>query len=133
MSFVPGLGAANPMSESVCASKPPAKPTAKSCKTKQTVLIIWRKFGTQIMLAKEDIDIIYCKSTKPTIVSFNDNSCAASALSVAVSVGRQDGDFRRARPAAVPDGLQAGEAKVTSVHRREAHFLKRRVVLDVGE
>ena len=32
MSFVPGLGAAAPMSVKVCACKLPAKPTAKSCK-----------------------------------------------------------------------------------------------------
>jgi hypothetical protein len=34
MSFVPGLGAADPMSVKVCACKVPARPKAKSCKKK---------------------------------------------------------------------------------------------------
>ena len=99
MSFVPGLGAADPMSANVCACKLPAKQTAKSCKTNRSVPIILRKFGTQIMLTQEDIDIIYCKSIIPTIVSFNDSGCTAIAASVAIPAGGQDGDFCGARPA----------------------------------
>jgi len=64
---------------------------------------------------------------------YADGCCSPENPSTTTPGGGQDGDFRRARPAAVPDGLQAGEAEIAGVHRSEAHFLETRVVLDVGE
>src|ERR1035437_9090682 len=71
MSLVPGLGAVDPMSVSVCACKTPASPMARSCNPKHSVPATWRKFGTQIMFANEVIYIIYSISTKSAIVSSN--------------------------------------------------------------
>src|ERR1039458_630181 len=128
MSFVPGLGAAGPRSVSVCACKTFASPMARRCKLKRSIPKMWRNSGTQFMVAQEDIDVIYCKSTRPAIVSSNDSRGAVFTSSLTTPVGGQDGDFGGARPAASPDCMQRGEAEETGADRSKGDFLQTRVV-----
>ena len=54
------------------------QPDGEKLRTKRRMPEIWRKFGIQIMFTMENIHIIYYKSTKPTIVSFNDSGALPS-------------------------------------------------------
>ena len=69
------------------------------------------------------------KSAVPTAVSRLNPFGSVTAA----AAGGQDGDFRRAGPAAAPDCLQGSEAEVAGADRSEAHFLEAGIILNIGE